>query len=85
MDEASPAMLATRLLVRSPNPLEPRVGPQIINMPVRSLRQLLVVRKAGPQASRPQGAAHVNVEASTQFEGTELPDLNPLLTGTKED
>lgn len=77
-------MLATSPAVRRPNPVEPGVGPQVINMPVRPLRHLLMVRDAGPQASRPQGAADVNVETSTQFEWTEFPDLNPLLARTKE-
>ena len=77
-------MLATGPAVRRPNPVEPGVGPQVINMPVRSLRPLLMVRDAGPQASWPQGAADVNVEASTHFEWTEFPNLNPLLARTKE-
>ena len=77
-------MLATGPAMRRPNPVEPRVRPQKINMPVRSVRHLLMVRDAGPQASRPQGAADVNVEASTQFEWTEFPNLNPLLARTKE-
>ena len=77
-------MLATGWARRRPNPVEPGVGPQIVNMPVRSLRHLLMVCNTGLQATRTQGAADVNIETSTQFEWTEFPDLNPLLARTKE-
>jgi hypothetical protein len=78
-------MLATSPAVRRPNPVDPDVGPQVINMPVRSLRHLLMVRDAGPQASWPQGAADVNVIASTQPKYAESPNSDQLIPGTKED
>jgi hypothetical protein len=85
MDEASPLMLATNPAMGIPDPVEPRMGPQVINVPVRPPRHLLMVRDAGPHPTRPQGAAHVNVETTAQLEGAESPDLDQLIPGTKKD
>ena len=85
MDEARPLMLATNPVVRIPDPVEACVGPQVINVPVRLRRYLLVVRDAGPHASRPHGAAHVNVETSPELERAEFPDLDQSCPGTRKD
>ena len=77
-------MLATDPVVRIPDPDEAGMGSQVINVPVRSRRCLAMVRDAGLHASRPQGAAHVNVVAAPQFEHTEFSDLDPLWTGTRK-
>jgi hypothetical protein len=60
------------------------MGPQVINVPVRPLRNLLVVRDAGPHAARSHGAAYVNVETSPNFEQAELSDLDHLSSGTRK-
>jgi hypothetical protein len=60
-------MLATNPVVRIPDPVEAGMGPQVVNVPVRSLRYLLMVRDAGPHASRPHGAANVNVETLSKL------------------
>ena len=59
--------------------------PQVIDVPVRLLRHLLMVRDAGPHPSRPQGAANVNVETSPKLQWAEFPDLDQLIPGTKKD
>jgi hypothetical protein len=64
---ASPLMLATTPIVRIPDPVETSMGSEVINVPMRSRRQPLMVREAGPDTSWPQGAAHVNVEASAKL------------------
>jgi hypothetical protein len=44
-----------------------------------------MVSDAGPQAARPQGAAHVDVEASSKLDFTESSDVHQFCFGTKED
>ena len=61
------------------------MGSQVINVPVRSQRQLLMVRDAGPDTSRPDRAAHVNVETSAKQQWAELPYLDRPLLGTEKD
>jgi hypothetical protein len=78
-------MFAANPAIGVPDPVESGVRPQVIDVPVRPLRCLLVVRNAGAHASRPEGAAHINVEAGSKLEGTELPDLDQLVPGTIED
>jgi hypothetical protein len=78
-------MLATNPVVRIPDPVEAGMGPQVINVPVRSLRHLLVVRDASPHASGPQGAANINVGTSSKLQQAEFPDLDQLIPGTKKD
>jgi len=78
-------MLAADLVKRIPDTLEPRVRPQVIDVPARALGYLRVVRDAGAYPSRPEGAAHIYVEAAAKFEGAEFPDLDQLLPGTAED
>jgi hypothetical protein len=85
MHDASPLMLAANPVVRIPDPVEAGIGAQVINVPVRLLRHLLMVREAGSQTSRPEGAAQVNVETSTKPQGAEFPDLDALFPGTKKD
>jgi hypothetical protein len=75
-------MLAANPVGRIPDPDEAGMGPQIINMPVRSLRHLLMVGDAGSNTSRPQRAANVNVETPSKLEWAELPDLDPLILRT---
>jgi hypothetical protein len=82
---ASPLMLATNPVVRIPNPVETSMGSQVINVPVRSQRQLLMVRDAGSDTSRPDRAAYVNVEASSKLQGAELPYLDQPFLGTEKD
>jgi hypothetical protein len=77
-------MLAANLAVRIPDPVEAGMGPQIINVPVGPLRDLLVVRDAGLNAARTHGAAHVNVETSSQLECAEFPDLDHVSSGTRK-
>ena len=78
-------MLATNPVVRIPNPVETSMGSQVINVPVRSQRQLLMVRDAGSDTSRPDRAAYVNVEASSKLQGAELPYLDQPFLGTEKD
>jgi hypothetical protein len=78
-------MLATSPVVRIPDPVETGMGSQVINVPVRSQRQLLVVRDAGPHTSRPERAAYVNVETSAKLQWAELPDLDRPFLGTEKD
>jgi hypothetical protein len=78
-------MLSTNRVVRIPDPVEASVGPQVINVPVRSLRHLLMVRDAGSHTSRPHRAANVNVETSSKLEWAEFPDLDELISRTKKD
>jgi hypothetical protein len=44
-----------------------------------------MVRDAGLHASRPQGAAHVNVETATKLQGAEFPDSDQSFLGTEKD
>ena len=78
-------MLATDLVVRIPDPVEASVGTQVINVPVRSLRHLLMVRDTGLHTSRPHRAANVNVETSSELQRAEFPDLDQVIPGTKKD
>lgn len=84
-DEASPAMLATDPAVRVSEAVELHLRAQVIDVPVRPERYLCVVRDAGAHSSRSPGAAHIYVEAASKLDGTEFPDLNPLIAGTRED
>jgi len=85
MDEAGPLMLATNRAVTIPDAVESRMGAQIINVPVRPLRHLPMVRHAGADASRPQGTANISVETSMQVEHAESPNLDQHVPGTKKD
>jgi hypothetical protein len=78
-------MLATNPVVRIPDPVDTGMGSQVINVPVRSRRQLPMVRDAGLHTSRPQGAAHVNVETAPKLQGAEFPDLDQSFLGTEKD
>jgi hypothetical protein len=78
-------MLATNRVVRIPDAVEVGMGPQEINVPVRWLRHLPMVREAGSHTSRPDRAAHIKVETSSKLQGAEFPDLDSLLPGTKKD
>jgi hypothetical protein len=78
-------MLATNPVVRIPDPVETGLWPQVINVPVRALRILLMVRDAGSHTSRPERAAHVNVEPSSKLQAPELSDLDPLFPEAKKD
>gem|GEM_PF-689458 len=84
-DNASPLMLATNPVVRVPDPVETGMGSQVINVPVRSQRRLLMVRDAGSDTSRPDRAAHVDVETSSKLQWAELPYLDRPLLGTEKD
>jgi hypothetical protein len=53
MDGVSPLMLAANPVVRIPDPVETGLTPQVINVPVRPLRRLLMVRDSGSHTSRP--------------------------------
>ncbi len=78
-------MLATNPVVRIPNPVETGMGSQVINVPVRSQRHLLMVRDAGSDTSRPDRAAHVDIETSSKLQWAELPYLDRPFLGTEED
>jgi len=78
-------MLATNPVVRVPDPVETGMGSQVINVPVRSQRRLLMVRDAGSDTSRPDRAAHVDVETSSKLQWAELPYLDRPLLGTEKD
>jgi hypothetical protein len=84
-DNASPSMLATNPVVRIPDPVETAMGSQVINVPVRSRRQPLMVRDAGSDTSRPHRAAHVNVEPSSKLQWAEFPYLDRPFLGTEKD
>jgi hypothetical protein len=84
-DDASPLMLATNPVVRIPDPVEAGMGSQVINVPVGARRQLLVVRDAGSNTSRPDRAADVNVETFSKLQSAEFPDLDQLSAGTEKD
>jgi hypothetical protein len=58
---------------------------QVIDVPVRSPRQLLVVRDAGSDTSRPDRAADVNVETEPKLQLAEFPNLDQLFLGTGKD
>jgi hypothetical protein len=78
-------MLATNPVVTIPNPVETGMGSQVINVPVRSQRQLLMVRDTGSHTSRPDRAAHVNVETSAKLQWAQLPYLDRPFLGTEKD
>jgi len=78
-------MLATNPVVTIPNPVETGMGSQVINVPVRSQRQLLMVRHAGSHTSPPNRAAHVNVETSAKLQYSKLPYLDRPFLGTEKD
>jgi hypothetical protein len=78
-------MLATNPVVRIPDPVETGMGSQVIDVPVRSRRQLLMVRHAGSDTSRPDRAAYVNVETSSKLQWAELPYLDRPFLGTEKD
>jgi len=78
-------MFATDLAKRVPHAVEPRVMPQVIDVPVRPRRYHRVMRDAGADASRSEGAAHIDVEPASKLKGSEFPDLNQLAPGTEED
>jgi hypothetical protein len=78
-------MLATNPVVRIPDPVETGMAPQVINVPVGSRRYFAMVCDAGPHTSRPQGAAHVNVETASKLQGAELPYLDQPFPGTEKD
>ena len=78
-------MLATNPVVRIPDPIETGMGSQVINVPLGARRQLLMVRDAGPDTSRPGRAADVNVDTSSKLQWAEFPDLDQLSPGTEKD
>jgi hypothetical protein len=78
-------MLATNPVVRIPDPVETGMGSQVIDVPVRSRRQLLMVRHASSDTSRPDRAAYVNVETSSKLQWAELPYLDQPFLGTEKD
>jgi hypothetical protein len=78
-------VLATDPVVRIPDPLEAGMGPQVIDVPVRSLRHLLMVSDTGSDTSWPDRAANVNVKTSSKLQWAEFPDLDQLIPGAKKD
>jgi hypothetical protein len=78
-------MLATNPVVRIPDPVETGMGSQVIYVPVRSKRQLPMVRDAGSDTSRPHRAAHINVETSSKLQYSKLPYLDRPFLGTEKD
>jgi hypothetical protein len=78
-------MLATNPVVRIPDPVETGMGSQVIHVPVRSRRQLPMVRDAGSYTSRTERTAHVNVETSSKLQCSKLPYLDRPFPGTEED
>jgi hypothetical protein len=81
---ASPLMLATTPIVRIPDPVETSMGSEVINVPVRSRRQPLMVRDAGSNTSWPHRAAHINVETSTELQDAELTYLDRPFLGAEK-
>jgi hypothetical protein len=59
--------------------MKPGVWSQIVDVPVRSCGQLLMVGDPGTETPRPQGAPQVNVVPALKLHGSQAPDLN---TGT---
>jgi len=74
--DPGPPVLATPHIVAEPDTLELSVRPQIVDMPVGPFRAALMVRDAGPQASRSQSAPQVNVEPAHQSQVAEFPDAH---------
>ena len=85
LHHACPLVLASFPIVPEPNGMKPGVRSQIVDVPVRSCGQLLVVGDPGPQATRPQRAAKVNVIPALKLHYSQAPDLNPGFARTGKD
>jgi hypothetical protein len=62
--------------------MKPAVRSQIIDVPVRSCRQLLMMGDPGTQATRPQRAPQVNVIPALKLHRSPAPDLNTGIART---
>jgi hypothetical protein len=56
-------MLQTPSVETVPDVLDLGMRSQVVDVPVRPARELEMVGESGPDASRPKGAADINVEA----------------------
>ena len=62
--------------------MKPSVRSQIVDVPVRSWGQLLMVGDPGTQATRPQRAPQVNVIPALKLHRSQAPDLNTGIART---
>ena len=62
-DAFRPGMLQTPSVEAVPDVLDLGMRSQVVDVPVRPARELEMVGESGPDASRPKGAADINVEA----------------------
>ena len=73
---ACPLVLVSSPIVGEPHGMKPSVRSQIVDVPVRSCGQLLMVGDPGTQATRPQRAPQVNVIPALKLHRSQAPDLN---------
>ena len=64
--------------------MKPGVRSQVVDVPVRSCGQLLMVGDPGTQATRPQCAPHVNVIPELKLHRSQVPDLNAGIARARE-
>jgi len=62
--------------------MKPSVRSQMVDVPVRSCGQLLMVGEPGTQATRPQRAAQINVISALKLHRSQAPNLNTGIART---
>jgi hypothetical protein len=65
--------------------MKPGVRPQIVDVPVMSCGQLLMVGEPGTQATRPQSAPQVNVVSALKLHRSQMSDLKTGIARTRKD
>ncbi len=69
-------MLATLPVVAIPDLFKRRVPPQVVNVPVRAVGRLQVVREPGADASATECAANVHVETGLEPQRAQSSDMD---------
>ena len=75
-------MLESYPTIGEPHGMKPSVRSQIVDVPVRSCGQLLMVGDPGTQATRPQRAPQVDVIPALKLHRSQAPDLNTGIART---
>jgi hypothetical protein len=78
-------MLPGNTVVAEPNLLGMRVRLQVINVPVRTVRRLQMVRESGAETTGTVGAPDVHVDTGLKPESTEPPDPDERNLCRRED
>src|ERR1035437_2053911 len=82
---AGPLVFTSPCIVAKPNTMKPSVRSQIVDVPVGSEGQLMMMGDPGTQATRTQSAPQIDVIPRLQPHCSKAPDLNADGRRTRED